>query len=188
MSDGLFISSALRLLQLPSARWSRTLCALSRGTFPRLTHCDPHRRRPRIAAHRLSAHVNDGLDLAVLLEPDGRGSLDSGFHLAWCEGPVRCMRAEAVVPFCIGVQSALDGIDARQQHGSPRQRVDAPVHTLHLRIEMPCANTSAHVGDAQLFDCCSERLPDLAPVIGDQEPRTRSPTADRLIDQLGQTK
>ena len=175
MNDELFNRSTLPLLQLPSDGWSRILCASRRSAFPRLTHRNLHVRPPRIASNRHPAHVDDGFDLAVLLEPDWGGWLDSGFHFAWRKATVRCMRTVAVVPMGVGIETVLNGLLTRQQHRAPRPRLDAPIHTFHLRVEMPRLHAATNVGEAQLSDRLSKRLPELAPVIGDQESRASPP-------------
>lgn len=173
-------------LSTPRSGRARRLCALSGGFRAAFRDADDRVGQPRIASDASPMQLNSGLDTSFLSIDCRLGDGNVVFCFNRRQGTMCRMRSEAVVPFSVSVEANLKGFGALRQQGSPCP----PLHILEdpfdLRVELPGVDLAADVRNTQGLDASAEPGPELAAVIGDQEPRRCPVAVDRRHDQTSQ--
>lgn len=80
------------------------------------------------------------------------------------------MRPECRVPQQVCVKPPLDDSGSGHDARLPHPRLQIPERPLDLGVEMPGPEFATDVREAKALDRFVETLPELAPVIGHQEP------------------
>jgi hypothetical protein len=151
-------------------RRAKRLCASSSGVSGPFDEVDHRVAQPWITSHAPPLESHLGLDTSCLEVPRGLEQRKTFFRLIGCQDTVGGMGLEAVVPIPEAVEPGLHGVGHRQQGGSASPSFDVAKDPLDLRVEVPGPDLAADVGDPQLPHRCAKSPPELAPVIGHEEP------------------
>lgn len=106
------------------------------------------------------------------------------FHFDRCQGTVRSMGAEPVVPIAVAIEPMLDCRGPERQPRSLRPSLHITEDPLDLGIEMPCPDLAADMCQAEPLDSAAELGPEVAAKIGHKEPRHRLFLLRSLLDQI----
>ena len=90
------------------------------------------------------------------------------------------------MPFFVCVKSVLDRLRTLRHRRSPHPQLHILEHPLDHFVEALCPDLATNVSETEPSDSCSEALPELTPIIRDQELRCGFGALNCLLNQHSQ--
>jgi len=176
-----FAASAARISsQTTCLGWARSLCAPLGGVQTPFGHRNDWVAEPGVTADAAPFKLECRVNTSILCVSGRLLKQRAVLCLFGCQGTMRGMRSERVVPDSIRVETGLECINSEHGRRSPQPALHIAEDALDFGVQLPCADSAPDMSDAEQAEFTAEAPSELAPVVGDDVSRHNRLCAARV--------